>query len=110
MTPLSFGLVLLAEACMIIGQIFFKHAARHPAGSSHFVRNLGIGVCVTAIYFFVWLALLSKFELSYLYPFDGVNRIMMVVGAYIFLKEKATLRVWLGVILISAGVALVSQS
>ncbi len=110
MNLLNFLLVLISEAGMIAGQIFFKHATAHSPGSSAYVKNLLIGITSMTIYFFVWLALLKKFELSYLFPFDGINRVILVLAAAIFLKEKATLRIWIGVILITAGVALVSRS
>jgi undecaprenyl phosphate-alpha-L-ara4N flippase subunit ArnE len=60
--------------------------------------------------FFIWLALLSSLDLSFLYPFEGLNRLAMLIVAAFFLKEKVTARLWLGVVLISAGVALVASS
>jgi uncharacterized membrane protein len=60
--------------------------------------------------FFLWEGLLSKFDLSYLYPFDGLNRVVLMFAASIFLKEKMTLELWVGVALICAGVLLVSRS
>ena len=68
------------------------------------------GIAVKTVAFFLWLGLLSKFELSYLYPFEGVSPILIVLGAAIFLREKMTRSLWLGVALISAGVVLVSAS
>jgi uncharacterized membrane protein len=110
MNLLNFLLVIISESGMIVGQIFFKHATSHPTRSFAYAKNLLIGIASMTIYFFVWLALLKKFELSYLFPFDGINRVILVLAAAIFLKEKATLRIWLGVILITAGVMLVSRS
>jgi undecaprenyl phosphate-alpha-L-ara4N flippase subunit ArnE len=107
---LSFLLVLAAESCAVTGQIFFKHAARNTVDRWGYARNLGLGIAVMSIYFFLWLGLLQKFDLSYLYPFDGVNRVMLVLAASFFLGEKATPRIWFGVILISAGMMLVSAS
>ena len=46
----------------------------------------------------------------FVYPFEGLSPILVMLGAAIFLKEKLTLRTWLGILLIGSGVALVSAS
>jgi len=63
-----------------------------------------------AISFFLTLGLLQHFDLSYLYPFQGLSIIMITLLAAIVLKEKLTLQLAIGALLISAGVALVSLS
>ncbi len=63
-----------------------------------------------AISFFLTLGLLQHFDLSYLYPFQGLSIIMISLLAAIVLKEKLTLQLAIGALLISAGVALVSLS
>jgi len=108
-TPLNFCLVLVTELSATIGQIFFKHAMA-PSGKGMNLRSLAVGIAAMTVSFFVWEALLKKFELSYLFPFDGINRIIVVFGASLFLKEKPTPRIWLGVILISVGVMIVSAT
>jgi uncharacterized membrane protein len=109
-TLFNFVLVLIAEACVVAGQVFFKHAARSSEERAAYFRNLGLGIAAMTVYFFLWLGLLAKFDLSYLYPFDGVNRVMLVLAASIFLGEKASPRLWIGVGLITVGVLLVSES
>jgi undecaprenyl phosphate-alpha-L-ara4N flippase subunit ArnE len=108
MTPLAFLLVLISETCEGAGQIFFKHAMSGKNGIRK--GTLTAGVAAKAVAFFLWIGLMSKVDLSYLYPFDGLNRILLVIAAWIFLKEKMTLNLWVGVVLISAGVLLVSRS
>jgi len=108
MTPIAFGLVVVAESCSVVGQIFFKHAMGGDAPGKK--AKLTAGIATKAVEFFLWNGLLSQFDLSYLYPFDGLNRIVLVLAAWIFLKEKMTLNLWVGVLLISAGVVLVSAS
>jgi len=107
-TPLAFLLVLIAESCSVTGQVLFKHAM--GGGEGNRAAKLTAGVAVMAVNFFLWVGLLSKFDLSYLYPFDGLNRILLVVAASIFLKEKMSLNLWVGVLLICAGVLLVARS
>ena len=108
MTPLAFVLVLIAESCSLTGQIFFKHAMSGNKGSV--AAKIAAGAAIMGVGFFLWEGLLSKFDLSYLYPFDGLNRILLVVAASIFLKEKMSLNLWVGVLLICAGVMLVARS
>jgi drug/metabolite transporter (DMT)-like permease len=110
-TVVLFLLVLLSEGCSVAGQIILKQVMTrdHPSRAA-FARAFAVPIAFMALAFFLWLGLLSKFELSYLYPFDGLNRLMLVTGATIFLKEKMTPQLWLGVILISLGVSLVSAS
>ena len=108
MTPVIMLVVLIAESCSIVGQVFFKRAMGTGAGNMGWL--LTAGVTAMAVNFFLWTGLLSKFDLSYLYPFDGLNRVLMMFAASIFLKEKMTLNLWVGVTLICAGVLLVSRS
>lgn len=109
MNPVNLIFVLISETCSIVGQLFFKHAMLEPQHKGpRFMRSFGLGILAMAIGFFLWLGLLRKYELSYLYPFDGLGRVVLVLGASVFLKEKASARLWVGVGLISAGVMLVS--
>lgn len=112
MTVLSFLLVALSELCSLAGQFFFKIAMDSKWANTQRRSALALtgGVVVMAVGFFVWLGLLAKYDLSFLYPFDGTSRIFLLVGAAVFLKEKVTARLWVGVTLITAGVALVATS
>ena len=71
---------------------------------------LGLGVACLSGWFFLWLALLAKWELSQLFPFEGLNPALVVLGAAILLKERVPPMTWIGVLLISAGVAVVTSS
>jgi len=107
-TPLIFLLVVISESCSVAGQIFFKRAMGGAKAKQ--AATLTSGIAVMAVGFFLWMGLMSKFDLSYLYPFDGLNRVVLMFAASIFLKEKMTLNLWVGVALICAGVLLVSRS
>jgi len=56
------------------------------------------------------LGLLQRFDLSYLYPFQGLSVIIISLMAAVMLKEKLTLQLTIGALLISAGIVLVSLS
>jgi len=111
-TGLALFFVLLSESCTVAGQIFLKLAMNRSADGARgkSIVNLAAGIAVLALGFFLWLGLLARFDLSYLYPFEGINRIMLLAATWIFLKEKLTWNLCLGVLLISAGVFLVASS
>ena len=71
---------------------------------------LSAGILVMAISFFLNLGLLQRFDLSYLYPFQGLSVIIISLMAAIVLREKLTFRLVIGTLLITAGVVLVSIS
>jgi drug/metabolite transporter (DMT)-like permease len=109
-TPLNLILVIILECCDVAGQICFKKAMVHEGARAMFQKILALGIGFKALEFFLWTGLLAKFELSFLYPFDALNRIGLLIAASVFLKEKASPQLWLGVGLIAAGVALVSST
>jgi drug/metabolite transporter (DMT)-like permease len=57
----------------------------------------------------VWLSVLSKWEVSRAYPMVGLGFVMTAaIGA--LLGEHVTVYRWLGILLISVGVALIGKS
>ena len=112
MTPLSFILILCTQLCAVTGQIFVKKSMTLPADQPKGKGNalLATGIAAMTVGFFLWLGLMKKFPLSYLFPFEALHYIFIIVAASIFLKERASLSLWIGGILICAGVLLVSVS
>ena len=111
-TFLLFCLILLYASCSVSGQLFFKHGMSDQVKSPRSRRLLDIaaGVSAMTVGFFVWLALLHRFDLSFLYPFEGLDRVLLALGAWLFLREKMTTDLWIGVILICLGTSFVSAS
>ena len=72
--------------------------------------DLAGGVLAMTVGFFTWLALLRRFDLSYLYPFEGLDRVLLAFAAWLILKEKMTRDLWVVVILICIGTAFVAAS
>ena len=111
MTVALFLLVLFTEGCEAAGQLLLKHAMTLSSGGrAAFVRVLSAAIACKATTFFLWLGLLRLFDLSFLYPFDSLNRPLVVFGASFFLKERVTPALWVGVVLITVGVVLVSST
>jgi transporter family protein len=113
MTFLALTFILIALITFVWGQILLKHAmapARGELSRSRFTLLLTAGIFMMTISFFLTLGLLQRFDLSYLYPFQGLSTIIISLMAAVFLKEKLSLRLIVGALLISAGVILVSLS
>jgi drug/metabolite transporter (DMT)-like permease len=107
-----FCLVLFYGSCSVAGQLFFKHAMSEQVNSppSRRLLDLAAGVLLMTAGFFTWLGLLHRFDLSFLYPFEGLDRVLLAFGAWLFLRERLTAELWIGVILICAGTTFVSAS
>lgn len=114
MNAVTWLLILIAEFGHICGQVFFKLAMNESDESTKrkrgFLPIFAAGIFVMAVSFFIRLGLLSKFDLSFIYPFEALNGVILALGAWLFLKEKMTLSLWIGIVLIGVGVALVSTS
>jgi uncharacterized membrane protein len=112
MTLSSVVLILLWLVTFVAGQLFFKRAMALSSTTGLRDRKtlliLIAGLFTMTISFFLNLGLLQRFDLSYLYPFQGLSVILISVAAAAVLREKLTLRLTIGAILITAGVALVS--
>jgi drug/metabolite transporter (DMT)-like permease len=114
MTLFALVLILLALFTFVAGQIFVKHAMESTRQTGFQKTSVGIrlgaGILLMTISFFLTLGLLQRFDLSYLYPFQGLSSIIISLIAAVVLKEKLTWPLAIGVLLITAGVVLVSMS
>lgn len=114
MTPVSFAIVLIALTSAVAGQLVLKKAmdVSNVVGfrSRKFVRPLGAGILLMTVQFFLNLGLLQRYDLSFIYPFQGLSVIIITFAAAIVLREKLTLQLTIGAALISAGIVLVSMS
>ena len=75
---------------------------------SHRVRNFILGISCLTAWFFLWLGILERWELSNVFPFEGMNPALLVLAASIWLKERISLQAWAGVILICIGIVVVA--
>ncbi len=73
-----------------------------------FLWPLAAGISLLGAQFFLNLGLLQHYDLSFIYPFQGLSVIIISVAAALVLREKLTLQLIAGSVLISAGIVLVS--
>jgi drug/metabolite transporter (DMT)-like permease len=58
----------------------------------------------------LWLVLLSRVALSYVYPMISLGYVLVVLVSWAILKEEVPPLRWIGVLIICAGVYLVGRS
>ena len=114
MSFLSFAFILTSLVTFVGGQLFLKKAMEPASGTGERHPQFGLlltaGIFLMTISFFLTLGLLQRFDLSYLYPFQGLSVVIISIAAAIVLKERLTLQLTIGALLISAGIVLVSLS
>src|ERR1035438_10667116 len=108
----STGVILLKKGMTHIGdmngyttgEIFrvFKAGATNP--------QILLGVFFEALFFGCLLILMSKSEISFLWPLTGLSFVFATFAAMIFLGESVSIVRWLGVILIVMGAGVIRFS
>jgi drug/metabolite transporter (DMT)-like permease len=114
MTLFAAVLIFITVTCFVAGQVFLKHAmditARENYSRRHATQVFAAAIAAFAINFFVNIGLLQRFDLSYFFPFQGLSVILIAFAGAWILKEKLSLRLTIGSIVIALGVMLVSLS
>jgi len=114
MSFLAFFFIVVSLLSFVAAQLILKRAmeATRAIGfrNAQFVWKVTVGIVLMTISFFLTLGLLQRFDLSYLYPFQGLSVIFITLMAAVVLKEKLSMRLTVGALLISVGIVLVSLS
>ena len=106
------GHVLLAKGMKPVGDL----TEAPPGGLGGMVtrvlsdRWVIVGVALQAMFFFLYVALLSRAEVSQLLPMTALDYIVVALLAQWVLGEVVTPVRWAGIGLITIGVALVSRT
>jgi undecaprenyl phosphate-alpha-L-ara4N flippase subunit ArnE len=107
MTGIAIALCLICQLLLVSGQLFLKRGMKT---TPIHIAALADGTALLAGWFFIWLGLLTRWDLSRLFPFEGLNPALVVLGAWLFLKERVPKTAWIGIVLITLGVTLVAGS
>jgi uncharacterized membrane protein len=111
MRPLAIVICVVCQLFLVAGQLWLKHAMKGSGGGwRRMVVRLAPGVACMTAWFFLWLGLLERLELSRVFPFEGLNPALVVLGAWVVFRERMGASAWVGIGLITAGVVLVSGS
>ncbi len=106
----SGGEVSVAHAMKQVGEVrsfalhsllgFLRHALRQPW--------FWLGIALLALNFFALLALLSWANVSFVIPATALSYVVGALAAKLLLGERLTALRWAGILLVSAGVAMVT--
>ncbi|MBF0593593.1 MAG: EamA family transporter [Candidatus Omnitrophica bacterium] len=117
------GLMLLSDITESAGELLFKKAVLltgidHVAASNFITfllklaatPHLWLGILIYALNFVLWMAVLSRLDLSIAFPISNAAYVIVPFLSMITLHEHVPLIRWLGAALILAGVTLISRS
>lgn len=116
--------MLVSELCEVIAQIFYKSGVnlsqtkslrgiKGYLGFSFKVLTkpfIWLGIAFMLCGMILWLFVLDRFKLSFAFPFQSIQYLMVPVASVILLKEKVNKDRVFGVILVVLGIIIVTVS
>jgi len=108
----STGVVLLKKGMTHIGAMNGVTAGEIlricKAGATN--PQILLGIFFEALFFLCLLILMSRSDISFLWPLTGLSFVFATFAAIWFLNERVSVVRWIGVILIVIGAAFISYS
>ncbi len=106
------GDILLAKGMKELGDISAMNlrGILNVAYQALTTPKLIIGTAMLAIFFFLWLAVLSWEDLSVALPMQALNYVLVAFLSQYFLGEVVTPLRWAGTILVCVGVMMITRS
>jgi drug/metabolite transporter (DMT)-like permease len=106
------GVVLLKKGMMHIGDLNGVTAGEIfrvcKAGATN--PQIWLGMFFEALFFLCLLILMSRSDISFLWPLTGLSFVFATFAAIWFLDEHVSAVRWIGVVLIVIGAAFISYS
>ncbi len=111
-TASTIGDLFLAKGMKCVGEVEWRgpRAAARTVGKVLRRPEIPLAVLFLAVFFFTWLALLSRADLSLVLPMTALTYIFNGLAAGPVLGEKVSRQRWIGLMVITVGVVLVSLS
>jgi len=108
----SAGVVLLKKGMVNIGEMrgYTLSEGLRIAKAAATSPQIGLGLLFEALFFFSLIFLMSKSDISFLWPLTGLSFVFATIAAIIFLGETVSGLRWAGVVLVMMGAALISYS
>lgn len=106
------GDILLAKGMKEMGDISAMNLRGILNAAYQALTNpkLIIGTSMLAIFFFLWLAVLSWEDLSVALPMQALNYVLVAFLAQFYLGEHVSPLRWGGIVLVCIGVILITKS
>ena len=102
-------LVVLSVLLAAVGQLALKYALLH-AGPSLPVYRIALGLGIYGLGTLLWIVAVSRADISYLYPLSAINYSLVALGGSLLFGEPVRWDRWLGIAVITAGVALLTRT
>ncbi|SUW63645.1 Undecaprenyl phosphate-aminoarabinose flippase subunit ArnE [Buttiauxella agrestis] len=102
---MSYLLIVLASLLSCGGQLCQKQATWRP-GRRHLLCWLALSVLLLGCAMLLWLLVLQRIPVSVAYPMLSLNFIFITFAARFIWHEPVSVRHWLGVVLIIAGISI----
>ncbi len=106
------GDIFLTQGMKSVGDLSAKSFREilNVAGRALTSPSLIVGTALQAVYFGLWLAVLSWEDLSVALPMQALNYLIVAFLSQWYLGESVTPMRWAGIVIICIGVALVTKS
>ena len=118
---MNFFLILASVTLNAIAQLFVKKGMTIIGKIDLSISSIGAlipqlvvngyiigGMLSYVISIFVWFVVLSRVQVSYAYPFLSIGYIITAVAAYFFLGESLSIYKIAGIMIICAGIIVLS--
>ncbi len=112
LTAEAAGYALISQGMRQIGEVNLLHLPPLLPLAASVVTHASIlgGVALQAIYFFIFLGLLRKADLSVVVPITALGYLLDGLFARFYLHETVSPLRWLGIGIVVAGVYLIGKS
>ena len=101
--------LLIRKGMLIEGEVGMRNMLSHVGSMITNLWLWGAMLCY-ALSILLWMSVLSKVEVSYAYPFLSVGYVVSAVAGYVLFNENLSPVRIAGIIVICAGVILISRS
>ena len=108
----TIGDILLTKGMREIGDLSAMNprAIMDAAMRALTCPKLMLGTTMLAVFFFLWLAVLSWEDLSVALPMQALNYVLVAILAKYILHEQVSPLRWAGIVLVCIGVMLITSS
>ena len=108
----TIGDILLAKGMKELGDLSTMNLRTIIDTVVRAVTNpkLMAGTAMLAVFFFLWLAVLSWEDLSVALPMQALNYVLVAILAKYYLNEQVSPLRWAGIVLVSIGVMMITRS
>ncbi len=117
----NYILLVLSISLAVVGQLLMKHGmiifgsfplVQLPSKLIPMLLNpfVFFGLASFGLSAIFWLVVLSRLDLSFVYPLVSIGYIVVALFSWIFFKENVTFVRWLGIVTICLGVYFISRS